>query len=77
MKKRLKIAFYFLGLILCIGCVTYLVLLLISSQNYRLAIGILFNLAMAIYGFHRMIKLILEPAGERQNEQEQIFWDRQ
>jgi hypothetical protein len=74
MKKRLKIAFYFLGLIICIGCTTYLVFLLISSQNYRLIVGILFNLAMIIYSFRRMIKLIIEPASERQNEQEETFW---
>lgn len=77
MKKRLKIAFYILGLILCIGNTTYLVLLLISSQNYRLVVAILFSLTMIIYGFRRMIKLIVEPAGEKQNEQEQTFWDRQ
>jgi hypothetical protein len=47
---------------------------MISSQNYRLIIGILFSLSMIIYGFRQMIKLIREPAGEKQNEQEQTFW---
>jgi uncharacterized protein YacL len=55
-----EIASHILCLIICIESATYLVLLLISSQHYRLIVAILFNLAMIIYGFHRMIKLILE-----------------
>jgi hypothetical protein len=47
---------------------------MISSQNYRLIVGILFSLAMIIYGFRRMIKLIVEPTGDKQNEQEDTFW---
>lgn len=74
MKRGRQIASYILCLIICIECITYLVLLMFSSQNYRLIIGILFNLAMIIYGFRQMIKLIAEPAGERHNEQEQTFW---
>jgi hypothetical protein len=74
MKRSIEIAYYASGIIFCIGIAAYLVLLMFSSQNYRLIIGILFNLAMIIYGFRQMIKLIREPASERQNEQEQTFW---
>jgi hypothetical protein len=73
-ERGRQIASYILCLIICIECITYLVLLMFSSQNYRLIIGILFNLAMIIYGFRQMIKLIAEPAGERHNEQEQTIW---
>jgi hypothetical protein len=74
MKRSRKIAYYASGILFCIEIAAYLVLLMISSQNYRLIIGILFNLAMIIYGFRQMIKLIAEPAGERHNEQEQTIW---
>jgi hypothetical protein len=72
-ERGREIAFYILGLIFCIESTTYFVLSLISSQNYRLIVAILFILAITINGFRRMIKLIAEPAGEEQNEQEQTF----
>ncbi len=72
-KRGRGIASYILCLIFCIENIIYFVLLLISSQNYRLIVAILFNFAMIFYGFRRMIKFIGEPAGEMQNEQEQTF----
>ena len=73
-ERGKEIASSILGLIICIECTIYFVLLMISSQNYRLIIGILFNLAMIISGFRQMIKLIREPASEKHNEQEDTFW---
>ena len=70
----MKIAYYAFGIIFCIGIAAYLTLLLALNKNYGLVVAILFDLALAINCFRQMIKLITEPAGERQNEQEQTFW---
>ncbi len=72
-ERDWKITFYILELIVCIECATYSVLLLISRQDYRLIVAILLQLAFAIDCLRRMIKLIREPDGERQNEQEKTF----
>jgi NADH:ubiquinone oxidoreductase subunit 2 (subunit N) len=48
--------------------------ILISNKHYVLVVAILFEIAVAINCFRRVIKLIGEPAGEKQSEQKQTSW---
>jgi hypothetical protein len=72
-ERDWKIAVYILGLIVWIESIAYFVLSLISRQEYRLIIVIPFQVTFAVNYLYHMIKLIREPAGEKQNEQEQTF----
>lgn len=65
-----KILLHILGLIINIESTTYFVVLLILRQDYHFILGILFFLAIVIYYLCSMIKLLADPAGEKQNEQE-------
>jgi len=73
-ERDRKILLHILGLIVNIESTTYFAVLLISRQDYHFIVGILFFLAMVIYYLCSMIKLLIESAGERQNEQEDTFW---
>jgi hypothetical protein len=68
MKRNRKIACYSSVIVFCIGATVYLALLLVPNKTVVIVVPILFSLFLANNCFFRMIKLIVEPAGERQSE---------